>query len=131
VLAERVGVIRIIVITELATGIGILATLPLPGTAAFLLLPLVGVVLQGTSSVIYGTIGDMVEPDKLPRAFGMVYTVGAVSGIIGPLVYGFLGDAIGVEKTIAIAGGVVLLTLPLAMVLRAAISARPARRAVS
>ena len=65
------GVIRTIVITELATGIGILATLVLPGMATFILLPLVGVVLQGTSSVIYGTIGDLVEPDKLPRAFAM------------------------------------------------------------
>jgi MFS transporter, FSR family, fosmidomycin resistance protein len=127
VLAERVGVIRTIVITELATGIGILATLVLPGIAAFILLPLVGVVLQGTSSVIYGTIGDLVEPDKLPRAFGMMYTVGSVSGIIAPLGYGFLGDAIGIEKTIAIAGFVVLLTLPLALVLRSAINARPAQ----
>ena len=79
--------------------------------------------------MIYGTIGDLVGPDKLSRAFGMVYTVGAVSGIIGPLVYGFLGDAIGIEKTIAVAGGVVLLTLPLALVLRAAINARPAESA--
>jgi hypothetical protein len=47
-----------------------------------------------------------------------------VCGIIAPIGYGFLGDAIGIEKTIAIAGGVVLLTLPLALVLRAAI-ARP------
>lgn len=125
VLAERMGVIRTIVITELATGVGILATLALPGMATFILLPLVGVVLQGTSSVVYGTIGDLVEEDKLPRAFGMVYTVGAVSGIIAPLLYGFLGDAIGIEKTIAITGVVVLLTLPLAMVLRAAIAKPP------
>jgi FSR family fosmidomycin resistance protein-like MFS transporter len=125
VLAEKLGVIRTIVITELATGVGILATLALPGMATFILLPLVGVVLQGTSSVIYGTIGDLVESDKLPRAFAVVYTVGAVCGIIAPIVYGLLGDAIGIEKTIALAGLVVLLTLPLAMVLRAAI-ARPA-----
>jgi MFS family permease len=122
VLAEKYGVIRTIVITELATGVGILATLALPGMATFFLLPFVGVALQGTSSVIYGTIGDLVEPDKLPRAFAMVYTVGSVCGIIAPLVYGFLGDAIGIEKTIAIAGGVVLLTLPLALVLRSAIA---------
>jgi MFS family permease len=122
VLAEKYGVIRTIVITELATGVGILATLALPGMATFVLLPFVGVALQGTSSVIYGTIGDLVEPDKLPRAFAMVYTVGAVCGIIAPLVYGLLGDAIGIEKTIAIAGGVVLLTLPLALVLRSAIA---------
>ena len=125
VLADKYGVIRTIVITEVATGAGILATLALPGMATFFLLPLVGVALQGTSSVIYGTIGDLVESDKLPRAFAMVYTTGAVCGIIAPLGYGLLGDAIGIEKTIAIAGVIVLLALPLALVLRAAI-ARPA-----
>ena len=125
VLAEKYGVIRTIVITEVATGAGILATLALPGLATFFLLPFVGVALQGTSSVIYGTIGDLVESDKLPRAFAMVYTVGSVCGIVAPIVYGVLGDAIGIEKTIAIAGCVVLLTLPLALVLRSAIQARP------
>ena len=118
VLAERLGVLRTIVITELATGAGILLTLALPAAATFALLPLIGIVLQGTSSVIYGTIGDLVEPDRLPRAFGMVYTMGAVCGIIAPLGYGMLGDAIGIENTIAVVGGFVLLTLPLALVLR-------------
>ena len=126
VLADKFGVIRTIVITEIATGAGILATLALPGMATFFLLPFVGVALQGTSSVIYGTVGDLVEPDKLSRAFAVTYTVGSVCGIIAPLGYGLLGDAIGIEKTIAIAGVVVFLTLPLALVLRAAINGRPA-----
>jgi MFS transporter, FSR family, fosmidomycin resistance protein len=90
----------------------------------------VGVALQGTSSVIYGTIGDLVESDKLSRAFGVVYTLGAVSGIIAPIVYGLLGDSIGIENAIFIAGILVLLTLPLALVLRAAITRTPAARAV-
>ena len=118
VLAERLGVLRTIVITEIATGLGILLTLVLPATAAFVLLPLIGVVLQGTSSVIYGTIGDLVDPDRLPRAFGMVYTVGACCGIVAPLAYGLLGDAIGIETTIAVVGGCVLLALPLCLALR-------------
>ncbi len=118
VLAERLGVLRTIIITEVATGAGILLTLVLPVTATFLLLPLVGIVLQGTSSVIYGTIGDLVEQDKLPRAFALIYTVSATSGIVSPLVYGLLGDTIGIETTIAIVGCVVLLTLPLCLVLR-------------
>ena len=121
VLAERLGVLRTIVITEVATGAGILLTLTLPAVATFVLLPLIGVVLQGTSSVIYGTIGDLVEPEKLPRAFGMVYTMGACCGIIAPLAYGMLGDAIGIEKTIAVVGGFVLLSLPLCLVLRPAL----------
>ncbi len=118
VLAERLGVLRTIVITEVATGLGILLTLALPAVATFVLLPLVGIVLQGTSSVIYGTIGDLVEQDKLPRAFAMVYTVSACCGIVAPLAYGLLGDAIGIEKTIAVVGGCVLLALPLCLVLR-------------
>ena len=122
VLAETMGVIRTIVITEAATGIGILALLVLPGMAAFFLLPLVGVVLQGTSSVVYGTVGDLVEEDKLPRAFALVYTMGSICGIIAPIGYGLLGDAIGIEKTMLIAGGLVLLALPLALVLRSAIN---------
>lgn len=126
VLAERLGVIRTIVITEAATGIGILATLALPGIAIYILLPLVGVVLQGTSSVIYGTIGDLVEQDKLPRAFAMVYTVSAISGMAAPIAYGLLGDALGIEKALFIAGILVVLTLPLALVLRAAIAKAPA-----
>lgn len=126
VLAERLGVIRTIVITEAATGIGILATLALPGIAIYILLPLVGVVLQGTSSVIYGTIGDLVEQDKLPRAFAMVYTVSAISGMAAPIAYGLLGDALGIEKALFVAGILVLLTLPLALVLRAAIAKAPA-----
>lgn len=118
VLAERLGVIRTIVITEVATGFGILLTLTLPATATFVLLPLIGVVLSGTSSVIYGTIGDLVEPEKLPRAFGLIYTVSATCGIVAPLGYGLLGDAIGIENVIAVVGCVVLLALPLCIVLR-------------
>jgi MFS family permease len=127
VIAERLGVLRTIVITEVATGVGILLTLALPAVAAFAILPLIGIVLQGTSSVIYGTIGDLVEPEKLPRAFGMVYTMGACMGIIAPLGYGLLGDAVGIEKTIAVVGGLVLLSLPLCLVMRPSLTAsRPA-----
>jgi len=121
VLAERLGVLRTIIITEVATGLGILLTLALPAVATFVLLPLVGVVLQGTSSVIYGTVGDLVEQDRLPRAFALIYTVGSCCGIAAPLGYGLLGDAIGIEKTIAVVGGCVLLALPLCLVLRPAL----------
>ena len=120
-LAERVGIIRTIVITELATGGGILLSLALPGLAAFLLLPLIGVVLQGTSSVLYATIGDLVDKERLPRAFGLFYTLGSLCGIAAPLGYGLLGDYFGVENSIAVIGIAVLLTLPLCLALRPAI----------
>jgi FSR family fosmidomycin resistance protein-like MFS transporter len=125
VLAERLGIIRTIVVTELATGVGILATLALPGIGVMLLLPLLGVALQGTSSVLYATIGDLVDKDRLPRAFGLFYTVGSVCGIAAPLGYGLLGDVSGVETSIATVGCAVLLTVPLTAMLRPSVGAKP------
>jgi MFS-type transporter involved in bile tolerance (Atg22 family) len=109
-----------IVLTEIATGCGILATLVLPGATSFLLLPLIGVVLNGTSSVLYATVGDYVEQDRLPRAFGLFYTLGSLCGIAAPLGYGLVGDLYGVETSIAVIGVAIFLTVPLAMLLRPA-----------
>ena len=124
ILAERFGIIRMIVITEMATGCGILATLVLPGAASFLLLPLIGVVVNGTSSVLYATVGDFVEQDRLPRAFGLFYTLGSLCGIAAPLGYGLIGDRYGVETSIAIIGIAIFLTVPLAMLLKPAGASR-------
>ena len=123
-LAERYGIVRMIVITEIATGCGILATLALPGAASFLLLPLIGVVLNGTSSVLYATVGDFVKQDRLPRAFGFFYTLGSLCGIAAPLGYGLIGDLYGVETSIAIIGVAIFLTVPLAMLLKPAGASR-------
>lgn len=126
-LAERVGIIRTIIITEIATGAGILCAVALPGIAAFLLLPLIGIVLQGTSSVLYATIGDLVEQERLPRAFGLFYTLGSTCGIAAPLAYGLAGDHFGVGSAIALMGLAIFVTLPLCAVLRPTISADPVR----
>lgn len=124
-LAERVGIIRTIIITEVATGVGILCAVALPGMAAFLLLPLIGIALQGTSSVLYATIGDLVEQPRLPRAFGLFYTLGSLCGIAAPLAYGLAGDHFGVANAVALMGLAILFVLPLCAVLKPTISAEP------
>ncbi len=48
-------------LTETLTGILILAILPLPLEAAIAILPLIGVALNGTSSVLYGSVPDLVD----------------------------------------------------------------------
>jgi MFS family permease len=126
-LAERVGIIRTIIITEVVTGLGIFAAVALPGIAAALLLPLLGIALQGTSSVLYATIGDLVEQERLPRAFGLFYTLGSLCGIAAPLGYGLAGDHFGVGNAITLMGAAIFLTLPLCAVLRPTISAEPVK----
>jgi FSR family fosmidomycin resistance protein-like MFS transporter len=120
-LAERIGVVRTIVLTEVATGAGILLVLVLPDVAAYLLLPFIGIALNGTSSVLYATIGDLVDKDKLPRAFGLFYTLGSCCGLVAPLALGVIGDAIGVADAMIITGLLAFLTLPACLVLRPAL----------
>ena len=44
------------------------------------------------------------------------------AGAIAPMAYGFLGDAIGLERAIAVVACVVLLVLPLTLLLRPAVA---------
>jgi MFS transporter, FSR family, fosmidomycin resistance protein len=122
-IAERLGVVRMIVITELATGAGIFATLMLPAWGAFVLLPLLGIVLQGTSSVLYATVGDLVNREHLPRAFGLFYTLGSICAIAAPLGYGVLGDIAGIDISLAVIAVAILFAVPLAVLLRPSMTA--------
>src|SRR5439155_5353414 len=74
-LSERMGVIRTVVITETATSIGIITALFAPLPLAMAVLPPLGIGLNGTSSVLYGTVADLVAPERRSRAYGLYYTV--------------------------------------------------------
>jgi MFS transporter, FSR family, fosmidomycin resistance protein len=124
--AERLGVIRTVVLTEAATALGILALIPSPLPVALAILPLMGVALNGTSSVLYGTVADLVTADRRSRAYGLYYTVTIMSSALAPSVYGVIGDVVGVSTTLVVVSAMVLTTIPLCLVLRPSV-AEPAR----
>jgi FSR family fosmidomycin resistance protein-like MFS transporter len=103
-----------VLITEGGTAVTIMALLPLPLSAAFVLLPLVGIALNGTSSVLYGTVPELVATEKRETAFGVFYTATIGAGAVSPILYGFVGDAMGLPTTTLVIAAVVLATLPLA-----------------
>jgi predicted MFS family arabinose efflux permease len=105
--------------------VGIVALLPLGLEAALLLLPVIGVALNGTSSVLYGSVPDLVSPGRRARAFSVFYTGTIGSGALAPAIYGVLGDALGVPTALIVVAAIVLLTLPLSLVLKPALAARP------
>jgi MFS family permease len=113
-LGGRLGVLTTVLITEGGTAATIMALLPLPLSAAFVLLPIIGVALNGTSSVLYGTVPELVETHKRETAFGVFYTATIGAGALSPIIYGFFGDALGLSTTTLVIAAVVLLTLPLA-----------------
>ncbi len=116
VLAARIGLIRTVVVTEIVTAVGIFTLPMLPLTAALAVLPIIGVALNGTSSVLYGCVADFVEEDRHARAFSLFYTVGIGSGAISPIVFGVVSDAYGVPTAltcIAAMAATILLLCPL------------------
>ena len=122
-IAARAGVLRTTILTELATAAGIVALLPLSLEASMLLLPAIGIALNGTSSVLYGTVAELVPGARRARAFGVFYTLTIGAGAVSPALYGLLGDAIGVPRTFGVIAAVVLLVLPLTLGLRPALRA--------
>src|SRR6185312_3414173 len=118
VLAARVGVLRTVLLTEAGTALGMLALLPLPLAAAFFLLPLIGVALNGTSSVLYGTVPELTPAERRARAFAIFYTCTIGAGAISPWLYGWISDRIVLTATLALLSVAVLLVLPLSLPLR-------------
>ena len=98
---------------------------PLPLEAAMVLLPLIGVALNGTSSVLYGSVPALVTPERRARAFSIFYTGTIGSGAVAPAIYGVVGDALGQSTAVKVVAAVVLLTLPLSLVLKPVLPARP------
>jgi MFS transporter, FSR family, fosmidomycin resistance protein len=120
-IGERIGAIGTVWLTESLTALTILALLPLPLDAALALLPLIGIALNGTSSVLYGSVPELVAPHLRPRALSIFYTGTIGAGAIAPTLYGLVGDAFGVWRALAIVAIAVLPTLPLAALLRPAL----------
>jgi MFS family permease len=120
-LGTRLGVVRATWVTEGLTAAGILAILPLPLFAGLAVLPLIGMALNGTSSVLYGTVPELVAPERRQRAFSIFYTGGVGAGALSPVLYGAISDLLSVPVMMMLVAGVVLTTLPLAWLLRPAL----------
>jgi MFS family permease len=117
-IGARIGVITTVCLTEGLTTAGILALLPLPLESSLIVLPVIGVMLNGTSSVLYGSVPELVSPERRTRMFGIFYTGTIGSGALSPALYGLVGDALGVPTALTAVAALSLVTLPLALVLR-------------
>jgi len=121
-IGARIGAVGTVWLTEGLTAAAILALFPLPLDAALLLLPLLGIVLNGTSSVLYGSVPELVPPRWRTRALSIFYTGVIGSGAIAPILFGRVGDVLGVWQALALVAAFALLTLPLSALLRGALA---------
>jgi FSR family fosmidomycin resistance protein-like MFS transporter len=117
-LGARMGVIGTVLATESGTALCIVAVMASPLPLALVLLPLLGLMLNGTSSVLYGTVPELVPHDATERAFALFYTGTIGSGALAPVLYALLGDGIGVNAATLATALTALAILPLALALR-------------
>src|SRR5262245_27548328 len=126
-LGARLGLLATVILTEGLTAAGILALLPMPLDLGFILLPAIGVGLNGTPSVLYGTVPELVSREARTKAFGIFYTGTAGASAVAPPILGLFGDRFGVTSTMAGIGLGVLLTIPLAVFLNPILARAQAR----
>jgi predicted MFS family arabinose efflux permease len=116
-LGARFGIIGAVVLTEMLTAMGMAAIYVLPLAPTLVLLPFVGVVLNGTSSLTYGSVPQFVSPANRDRAFGIFYTGTIGSGALAPTLSGLIGDKAGLETSVAVVACLTLVTIPIAIAL--------------
>jgi len=114
---QRVGVVWSVVATEIATAALIVVTCFIPITAMLVFLPFLGMVLNGTSSVLYGTVPEIAPQGNTGRAFALFYTGVTGSGGLAPIAYGAIADhssrMIGILSSALTAAAIVPLVLSL------------------
>jgi MFS family permease len=128
-LGARIGVLRTVWLTAFVTTGGIIAILFLPLAWTMAVLVIVGLSLNGTSSVLYGTVPELVPDDKHEKGFGIFYTGAIGAGAIAPILYGWVGDTVDIPRTMGIIAAAGLLTLPLTWLVDRSLAKRAMARA--
>jgi MFS family permease len=117
-LGQHLGVVWSVIATEVATALLITATLILPLTPMLAVLPLLGIVLNGTSSVLYGTVPDLAPKGDIGRGFALFYTGVIGAGGLAPIAYGVIADHSNRTVGILAAALTAVVIVPLVLALR-------------
>lgn len=110
----RIGMVKTVWLTEFATAVLIIMAVYLPFLALMMMLPVLGLMLNGTSSVLYGAVPDLAGRKNIEQAFAIFYTGTTGGGTLAPILFGRVGDISGIPHAIMLLAATLLLTLPLA-----------------
>ena len=112
-LGARIGMMKTVWLTESATSLCIALAVWLPLAGVMAMLPLLGLALNGTSSVLYGVVPELAAEGRHEQAFALFYTGTIGAGALSPVLFGGLGDATSVPVALIALAVILLFTLPL------------------
>jgi len=107
-----------IAICQTLTAVGIVVVLLLPVQLTLVVLPFVGLVLNGVTTVIYGSVPNYAAPERRTHLLSVFYTITIGAAAVSPPVAGFLSDLIGIPGTIIVVSTLTLATIPFAFLLK-------------
>jgi FSR family fosmidomycin resistance protein-like MFS transporter len=120
-LGQHLGVVWSVIVTEAATALLMVASLMLPLAPMLAVLPLLGIVLNGTSSVLYATVPDLAPKGDIGRGFALFYTGVSGAGGLAPIAYGAIADHSSRTVGILAAALTAAVIIPLVLALRPAL----------
>lgn len=114
-LAERIGVRTAFALVQVLTAIGLVGVVLAPAWLAFILLLPLGVVAQGSTTITYGLVPDFIHPERIARGYAVMYSSTSLASVLGPWLFGLIGDGYGIELAMLwMAAFALLAAIPLA-----------------
>ena len=110
--------ISLIWATKGLTAIFLVVSLATPVLLMAPLMVLIGIGLNGTSSVLYATVADLVPPGRRARFYGFFYTTNEIGTVAAPLAYGIVADVFSLNTTMLVMGAATAAILPASLTLR-------------
>jgi MFS transporter, FSR family, fosmidomycin resistance protein len=112
------GNVATIAICQTLAAAGIVVVLLLPLQLTLIALPFVGVVLNGVTTVIYGSVPNYAAPERRTHLLSVFYTIAIGAAAVSPPAAGLLSDRIGIPATVIIVSVLTLATVPCAFLLK-------------
>ena len=117
-LGDRMGTLILVWLTKGLTAALLVASLFTPGLLIAPLVVLIGIGLNGTSSVLYATVAEFVPARRRARFYGFFYTTNEIGTVVAPLAYGFVADLFSLRTTMLAMGVATAAILPASLTLR-------------
>ena len=117
-LYDRYGSMFLIWATKFITAVLLVYTLFVPSALLIPLMFVLGIGLNGTSSVLYSLVSLFIPSKNRSVGYGYYYTITESGGTLAPILFGIVADIFNIRKTIMLMGLSTLVILPASLILK-------------
>lgn len=117
-LDDRYGSMFLIWATKFITAVLLAYTLFVPSALLIPLMFVLGMGLNGTSSVLYSLVSLFIPSKNRSVGYGYYYTITELGGTLAPILFGIVADIFNIRKTIMLMGFSTLVILPASLILK-------------